>query len=31
MKVFFDDLTMAYKILVNPDSRAEYDEYLEQY
>ncbi len=29
-KVFFDDLTLAYKTLINASSREEYDEYLSQ-
>ena len=28
---FFDDVTLAYHTLVNPDKRAEYDEYLESH
>jgi DnaJ-class molecular chaperone len=30
MKIYFDDLTLAYKTLSNKDSRAEYDEYISQ-
>lgn len=30
MKIFFDDLTMAYTTLISEDSRTEYDEYLSQ-
>mmetsp|Transcript_14281 Transcript_14281/g.17983 ORF Transcript_14281/g.17983 Transcript_14281/m.17983 type:complete len:101 (+) Transcript_14281:154-456(+) len=30
-QIYFNDLTLAYKTLVNPSSRAEYDMYLEQY
>ena len=30
MKLYFDDLTLAYKTLVNKVSRAEYDEYISQ-
>lgn len=30
MKLYFDDLTLAYKTLVNKASRAEYDEYISQ-
>lgn len=30
MKVYFDDLTLAYKTLSSKESRAEYDEYISQ-
>lgn len=30
MKIYFDDITLAYKTLVNEASRAEYDEYISQ-
>ena len=30
MKIYFDDLTLAYKTLSNPANRAEYDEYISQ-
>jgi len=30
MKIYFDDLTLAYKTLSNEVSRAEYDEYISQ-
>lgn len=28
MKIFLDDLKLAYRTLINEESRAEYDEYL---
>ncbi len=28
MKIYFDDLTLAYNTLINHNSRAEYDEYI---
>jgi len=28
MKLYFDDMTLAYKTLANRDSREEYDEYI---
>ena len=28
MKIYFDDITLAYKTLANLASRAEYDEYI---
>jgi len=31
MKIYFDDLTLAYNTLYNDASRQEYDEYLDQY
>jgi DnaJ-class molecular chaperone len=30
MKLYFDDLTLAYKTLINPEARASYDEYISQ-
>lgn len=30
MKIYFDDITLAYKTLVNEASRSEYDEYISQ-
>lgn len=30
MKIYFDDLKLAYSTLINPASRAEYDEYISQ-
>ena len=31
MKIYYDDLTLAYNTLINDKSREEYDEYLDQY
>ena len=31
MKIYFDDITLAYKTLVNSKSREEYDLYISQY
>jgi len=28
MKIYFDDISIAYRTLVNSESRAEYDEYI---
>ena len=30
LKIYFDDMLLAYRTLVNTDSRAEYDEYISQ-
>lgn len=31
MRIFFDDITLAYSTLISAESRKEYDEYIESY